>query len=612
MKINTPEGLKLGDPKYDIVPLIAPILSGWKLRALSYVLTQTKLGPTLRRILLNNNNMHRLRELSSQIGAGHPPLSFPMRRLNYEDKAREVNDKNLYETYMHKNAEVSNENPRRTIRYYHSQYSNLKYKPSNILAKILNQIKQWEEGPLKLNIFTTILPEEVMRAARESDERYAQGKPLSVLDGVPIGVKDMIYIKDHVNYNGKSKKPEDSAGFEYPTEDDTIVERLRAAGAIIVGGTIMTEGGVTPLGWSAHFQGPYNVYNFDRYCGGSSSGSAVAVSSGLMPVSIGFDGGGSVRIPASMSGVHGLGVTFGRVPFDIGLDTTMIKPGPLAATADDAAIVYSIISPNKKGHFYNQLYDGDVHGPPSPNLDGVHNIKDLSDVRIGIYREWFNDSDKIVRETCHAALAALESRGAVLVDIVIPHLQVLSLSHASKISTEFAMKFDSVLHSRPSSMEPGTKVTIGLGSTMTSLEVISGEHLRSWAFDYVNDLMDKNNLSCIANPTIGMIPPPLSEDAKSDGESNTPLMVQMLKYIFLGNFLGLPGHSVPVGYASPPENINAVGKESASVPIGLHFLGKHWGEAALLRLANAIDDGFMKDRIVLPTVYFDPFSTKES
>jgi len=160
-----------------------------------------------------------------------------------------------------------------------------------------------------------------------------------------------------------------------------MVKRLREAGAILLGATIMTEGGVTPLGWSAHFQGPYNVYNFDRYCGGSSSGSAVAVAAGLVPVAIGFDGGGSIRIPGSMSGVHGLGVTFGRVPFDIGLDTTMIKPGPLAATAEDAAIVYSIISPNEKGHFYNELFDGDQQGPPHATLSDFMKIEDLSDVR---------------------------------------------------------------------------------------------------------------------------------------------------------------------------------------------------------------------------------------
>lgn len=224
-------------------------------------------------------------------------------------------------------------------------------------------------------------------------------------------------------------------------------------------------------------------------------------------------------------------------------------------------------------------------------------------MRIGIYREWFDDSEPIVKETCHAALNALVERGATLVDIVIPHLQVLSLSHASKISTEFAMKFDSLFHSRPDSMEPGTKVTIGLGSTMTSLEVISADHLRAWAFEYVNDLMDRENLSCIANPTIGILPPPMPEDAKSDGESNTPLVVQLLKYIFLGNFLGLPGYSLPVGYAVPSDGTGSKGQ----VPIGLHLMGRHWGESTLLRLAHAVETGFMKGKTELPPTHFDPF-----
>ena len=611
MKISAPAngGLRLGDPTYDIKQLKAPVVSGWKLQILSYILTQTRFGPSIRRFLLNDNNMHRLRELSAQIGPNHPPLSFPIRRKNMNLREDiEDNNESLYENFLLSSPttpDAYKNFPRRTIRYYHEQYLSQKWKPSEVMAKTLKQIDDFERGPLKLNIFTSIIPEEVMKAAEESDRRYAKGTPLSVLDGCPVGIKDMIYIKNHINYNGKSKKSVDSAGWEYPTEDDTIVARLRAAGAIILGGTIMTEGGVTPLGWSAHWQGPYNVYDFGRYSGGSSSGSAVAVAVGLVPVAIGFDGGGSIRIPSSMSGIHGLGATFGRIPFDIGLDTTMIKTGPMAASADDVALVYALISPNKRGHFYNQIYDGDKHGPPKPDLDRFQDVQDLSDVRIGIFREWFNDSDDIVQKACYEALVSLERRGAILVDIVIPHLQVLSLAHASKISTEFAMKFDNVLHSRPDSMEPGTKITIGLGSSMSSLEVISADHLRSWAFDYVNDLMDKENLNCIVNPTIGMLPPVISEEAKAYGESNTPLVVQMLKYIFLGNFLGLPGYSVPIGYAP-----SGIAEEDGDkiVPIGLHFQGTHWSEATLLRLAHAIDSDHMKGKTKLPPVYYDPFS----
>ncbi len=200
---------------------------------------------------------------------------------------------------------------RRTIRHYHHQYKEHGVLPSDVMKATLAKITEWEKEH-KLNIFSAIVPEEVMKAAYESDQRYANGKSLSIIDGVPIAIKDMIMIAKHINYNGKSPKEEYKDGHVMPEEDDLMVHRLRMYGAIILGATVMTEGGVTPLGWSAHFQGPYNVYNFDRYCGGSSSGSAVAVAAGLVPVAIGFDGGGSIRIPGSMSGVHGLGVTFGR------------------------------------------------------------------------------------------------------------------------------------------------------------------------------------------------------------------------------------------------------------------------------------------------------------
>eukprot|EP00606_Chrysophyceae_sp_TOSAG23-5_P001189 GSChrysophyteH2.ASY1.ANO1.1659.1 assembled CDS len=377
----------LGDTTYNVNILDAPVATGMKLRFLSWLLVQTPLGPALRRHLLKNNNFHNLRGLSAQIpGSGHPPLTHPVNRHPAQDIVsksliQEQTGKTLLESFTamiqgtdtdvgtaKANAILSSEmHPRRTIRQYHEHYKSGKGKPSDIMQKTIQTVNRWEKQH-KLVIFSAVLPEEIMTAARASDARFAAGKPLSILDGVPIAVKDMIHIKGHINFNGKSPLQEHSDGHEMPEKDDVMVGRLRELGAIIFGGTVMTEGGVTPLGWSAHFQGPYNVYNFDRYC----------VASGLMPAAIGFDGGGSIRIPASMSGVHGLGVTFGRVPFDIGLDTTMIKPGPLTATAEDSAIIYSAISPNEKNHFYNELYDGDKHGPPSAYLQSFYDIEDLS------------------------------------------------------------------------------------------------------------------------------------------------------------------------------------------------------------------------------------------
>jgi Asp-tRNA(Asn)/Glu-tRNA(Gln) amidotransferase A subunit family amidase len=106
-----------------------------------------------------------------------------------------------------------------------------------------------------------------------------------------------------------------------------------------------------------------------------------------------------------LSGGHGLAVTFGRIPFGMHLDSVLIKAGPITATSADAAIAYAALAPNQPESFYNVLYDGDVHGPPHPTLQGLNDITDLSDVRLGMYSEWFNDSDPQVRDRCHVGVS---------------------------------------------------------------------------------------------------------------------------------------------------------------------------------------------------------------
>lgn len=144
-----------------------------------------------------------------------------------------------------------------------------------------------------------------------------------------------------------------------------------------------------------------------------------------------------------------MAVGFGRVPFDTHLDSVLIKPGPMTATAADAAIAYSVMAKNSPGSFYNVLYDGDVHGPPHPHLTGLHQIDNLSDVRIGIFKPWFDDSDEKVRTRCYEVVDFLKERGATVVEIAIPHLQAVAIAHGLKISSEFAVSWDKVWGNAP-------------------------------------------------------------------------------------------------------------------------------------------------------------------
>lgn len=599
---NTPISgtrIVLGTLGYDIEVLDAPVADSVMLDALSYVLTRTRFGPFIRRFLLDNNKISDLRELASQMDI--PPMYFPMRRLSADKYNQLTSPEAVSETqqilingFLPEFTEETTtaQNIPRTIAEYAAYYKQ-GHLPSEVMRKSLLAVHQWEaEG---FRIFSSLHDDEVMAEARLSDLRWQSGAPLSAFDGVPVAFKDMMDVKGHTIYNGGNPSSAHASEWIVSDKDDLMVTRLRALGAIVFGVTITVEGGVSPLGYNAHFQGPTSAYHTNRYSGGSSSGSAVAVATGIVPVAIGYDGGGSVRSPASMSGIHGLATTFGRVPFANHTDSTMIKAGPLAASSQDVALAYAAIAPSAAGSFYTDMYDGGVLGPPAPHLAGFNDIQDLSDVRIGVFSQWFDDSEPLIRQRCYEAVAYLKQRGAVVVEVQIPHLRLMSLAHAMKISTEFAMSWDQHYYVHPDSMEPGGRIVVGLGATVSALESLAAEKIRAWAFEYVTALFEQHRLTCILSPTLGVEVPYLSERAKLRGESNTALSVKIMKYVFLANLLGLPGYTVPVGFvpAAPrPEDLDSA--EGVMLPVGLHLLGDHWADHKLIRLAHSVEVGFSR------------------
>lgn len=299
----------LGTPGYDIVVLSAPVVKSTMLDALSYLATRTAASPVIRRFLLNNNNIANLRELSAQIE--QPPMSYPMRRVDaqtYEQLTSEEDVKEaerfLLEGFPEEHTSYLTSGSGspfypRTIAEYHATYKSGRFLPSEVMLRSMETVKQWENKGFR--IFSSILPDEVMAAAKASDARWKAGAPLSMFDGVPVAFKDMMDVKGHIVYEGRNPLPAHSDEWVLSQQDDLMVARLRELGAIVFGMTIEVEGGVSPLGWNAHFQGPVSPYSFNRYSGGSSAGSAVAVATGIVPIAIGYDGGGSIRIPGELA-----------------------------------------------------------------------------------------------------------------------------------------------------------------------------------------------------------------------------------------------------------------------------------------------------------------------
>ncbi|EER00428.1 conserved hypothetical protein [Perkinsus marinus ATCC 50983] len=234
-----------------------------------------------------------------------------------------------------------------------------------------------------------------MAMAKASDKRYAEGKPLSMLDGVPFAVKDELTVKGLPNMFGTDPNNRLPGAAKAEKKSDPVVQALLDAGAILLGTTTMHEYGVSPLGYNSWYQGPLNAFNTSYFTGGSSSGSATAVAAGLVPFAIGFDGGGSIRIPSSWSGVVGLAPTFGRVNFET-TDTpffSVIHCGPIAATVADAAHVLRVIGNTKHEvpHIYDRLYGPD--GRPAVHLHALTSPETNHKPTVGIFQDWVRHSD---------------------------------------------------------------------------------------------------------------------------------------------------------------------------------------------------------------------------
>ncbi|HNB42453.1 MAG TPA: amidase, partial [Anaerolineales bacterium] len=290
--------------------------------------------------------------------------------------------------------------------------------PEEVAKKVLDAIEASDKSDAPLRAFIVVNRDEVMRQARESTERFKNGKPLSIFDGVPVAIKDEIDVTPYPTTVGTS-----FLGKSPAKEDSEVAARLRKAGAMLVGKTNMHEIGINVFGLNPHHGTTRNPYNTAHFTGGSSSGSATAVAAGLVPVAIGADGGGSIRIPAAFCGLVGLKATFGRVS-EYGafpLDWSVAHIGPIAGTATDVTLTYALLAgPDLKDEV-------SLH-QPLPTLESWDNVN-LKGLKIGIYRPWFEHAEKEVVDACTAMLKKFEEMGCEIKEIVIPNLEANRVAH---------------------------------------------------------------------------------------------------------------------------------------------------------------------------------------
>jgi aspartyl-tRNA(Asn)/glutamyl-tRNA(Gln) amidotransferase subunit A len=430
--------------------------------------------------------------------------------------------------------------------------------PREIVRRAIDEARRLAALDPTVGPICELAEQAALEEAAASEQRWRDGHP-RLFEGVPWAVKEQTAVRGLARRAGTAfLDPSPCA------EDATSVARVRAMGAVTIGTTPMTEFGMTPNGANAKRSMPRNPHDVHHLAGGSSTGSAVAVATGLVPFALGCDGGGSIRIPASINGVFGIKPTWGRISRSGDYSGGSVSHlGPIACSTVDLAHALEALS----GHD-----PADPQTFAAPRREGGSFVQALArGVRglvIGVVESEWEAASEPVQRAGRAALAALEKEGAVLVPLRLE----LAASAASIgyviIATEARAALRTEWRNHADEMGDDLQVSFSALDAFSAIEYLDTCRLRSGLRREVARAFGTVDL--IALPTTTRAAQKVSDTDMRTGFLDTRVMDGLCRFTFLGNLTGLPALSAPVG-------CDAIG-----LPVGLQLVGDAWDEATVI------------------------------
>lgn len=418
----------------------------------------------------------------------------------------------------------------------------------------------------KVNAFCTLALDQARDVAKKAEAVILAGQDVGPLHGVPVAIKDLTPTAGIRTTYG-SKIFED----HIPDEDGLIVERLKSAGAIVIGKTNTPEFGAGANTYNAVFGATRNPWDLRLTCGGSSGGSAVALACGLSPLATGSDLGGSLRIPASFCGVVGFRTSPGLIPFYpdvLGWDTFSVE-GPMARDIADTALLLSVLA------------GFDERSPISYPVDKSAFLAAIERPEIKGFRvAWSPDLgiipvDREVRSVTEQAAKRFLELGCV-VEEAHPDFdglrEVISVTRAHRMATLHREKLETWRHV----MNPNLVWNIEQGFPLTSKEIGKAEKARTALYHRVRHFFERYDL--LLTPTVAV--PPFPVEIPFPKEINGKPMTNYTDWFLLTyavSITSLPAISVPCGWTSQ------------GLPVGLQIVGRKLQEATVLRAAAAFE-----------------------
>lgn len=421
-----------------------------------------------------------------------------------------------------------------------------------------------------IHAFATLAREEAYKTADALDQRIVRGEPVGPLAGVPVAIKDLVLTKGLRTTFGSNLYAD-----YIPDEDDIVVERLKAADAIILGKTNVSEFGFGAHGNNLLFPATGNPWNTDRSPGGSSAGSAAAVAAGVCPIAIGSDGGGSVRLPAALSGLVGVKAAMGRVPLwpgcrDVSLPgvsgwESIEHIGPIARDVADAALMLSVIAgPDPR----------DRWSIPCADLSWTDIAPLPPGTKVLYWRTWHDQTiEQGLKDATDKAVALLaEACGLQLTVGAPPEIDVHATFKAMVALETDLTGLRKLLKDKPVAVSQA--VTALLAEPRPFEDATDAITARKAFADEIAKVM--SHYDFILTPTLSVTAFAKDQDGPSTIDGKTIAPYEWCPFTSPFNLTGQPAASVPCGLVG-------------GLPIGLQIVGQHLGDAKVLSAAAAFE-----------------------
>jgi len=447
--------------------------------------------------------------------------------------------------------------------------------PVEVVSSVLERAERLQG---RLNCFITICRDEALREARAAESAVMRGEPLGLLHGIPYACKDLVDTRGVRTTLGSKLY-----AANVPQHDAVAVQRLRAQGAILIGKTTTSEFGAKCLTDAPLFGRTPNAWSPRHTSGGSSGGAAVAVASGIAPIGVATDGGGSTRIPAACNGVVGLKQSIGVVPHSQVLDAfgNLTYVTPISRTVADTALMLQAMAGEDASDPWS------AGAQPADYLNAARSMPDLRGKRVLFaFAPTGRPIAADVRAAVERAIGTLRSLGAEAVEMSADGWDIEPLWRTIN-HTVWRARFASLSETHPSELSPSLIRQLELANRYSAVDYQNANFERTRLFRRVQGLLADADF--IAVPTLSRTAPPIEQDLfdplEIDGRSYAEMRPNWFPWTMPFNLTGHPAITLPCGFGAE------------GLPIGVQLIGRLRREAELLQACALFEQaGDLLDR----------------